>query len=163
MPLRINVCRLIFSDDTEIKLSSGDVVIIVGPNNVGKSASLSDIDQFLRTRQFYHPMFRDIIVDMSGTFDELISYLDSEFKRPTHNNRAEYVLPGSDLYVMDAQAYWHSKEQHGLNNLAPAFVDHLSTGARLGNQSAPGISFSADAPSHPIHRLYKNPKSLSES
>lgn len=157
MSLRINVSCLIFSDGTKVNLSCGDVVIIVGPNNVGKSASLSDIDQFLRTRQFYHPIFQDIIVDMDGTDDELISYLNSEFRRPSHNNLAEYVLPGSDIYVRDAQHYWHSKEQHGLNNLASAFVDHLSTGARLGNQSAPGIRFSADAPSHPIHRLYKNP------
>lgn len=39
----ITISKLLFNDDNQIELSSQDIVVFVGPNNMGKSQSLRDI------------------------------------------------------------------------------------------------------------------------
>ena len=40
----ISLNRIVFNDGTEVNLSSTDIVVLVGPNNAGKSRSLKDIN-----------------------------------------------------------------------------------------------------------------------
>ena len=43
----ISLNRIVFNDGTEVDLSSTDIVVLVGPNNAGKSRSLKDINNAL--------------------------------------------------------------------------------------------------------------------
>lgn len=46
--------NLMFSSGTEVALASRGVVVIVGPNNVGKSTALGEVTGFVREQKFAH-------------------------------------------------------------------------------------------------------------
>ena len=46
-PPSVTFESLTFSDGTSIKLDPADVVVLVGPNNAGKSLALRELDDYL--------------------------------------------------------------------------------------------------------------------
>jgi hypothetical protein len=77
--LEISVASITFSDGTTVPLGPGGVLVIVGPNNAGKSHALRDIRQRLATGPHVtlQPtlVVTDVTVDGSGTAEELGEWL----------------------------------------------------------------------------------------
>ena len=94
-----------FSDDSSIQLSMGEVVIIVGPNNAGKSRALRDIQDFVQGNRERLVVVRSVVEHKGGTGQELKEYLISNFSfriegaRNSANNLSNYNISGAFLFL----------------------------------------------------------------
>ena len=79
-PAKGYIRKIKFNNGKEIEINKNDIVIFVGPNNVGKSQSLSDIYQ-LSNNKVPTIVISDIEVSKEGSLKELL-----EATSIKHNN-----------------------------------------------------------------------------
>jgi hypothetical protein len=154
---RVWISEIEFSDGSKIKLSQNDIVVFVGPNNGGKSASLRESAALLRSKGEKGVVLRDITIDKTGDEADLIAFVESiADKTPGTNSRTTYRGYGFDFDSFGLLSYWRNHE-NGLGNLSSAFANALSTEDRLkAANPPPNIRIIMDSPSHPIHVLQRN-------
>jgi ABC-type cobalamin/Fe3+-siderophores transport system ATPase subunit len=75
------VSSITFSDDTEVALDQSDIVVVVGPNNAGKSAALRAIRDKVNNSAVPSPVVTTLRVSRSGSSEEVLSWLESFAKR----------------------------------------------------------------------------------
>src|ERR1700748_2165602 len=63
---RVRLKSVTFSDGIERMIGPDDVVILVGPNNSGKSAALKGISQRLSQSEYTYPPIKDIKLEKEG-------------------------------------------------------------------------------------------------
>ena len=155
MEPRVWVKSITFSDGTSILFERNDVVIIVGPNNCGKSESLRGI-----IAKVDHPIRSNVVVtsvvtDKEGSADELIQWLASKTRKvdqPFGNH--QFAGLGATIDINSARLYWGNP---GLGGLTRFFCHLLSAEERLvGASPAGNIALATQAPSHPIHFLQRD-------
>lgn len=152
---RIWIDQLTFSDGSKVGLEKNDVVLIVGPNNAGKSATLRAIRDKL-TKAETSPIVSDLrftkegdIGAVEGWLESVASISNAQSKDPTVHGF------GTQFPKSNVQVYW--KDGHSLHNLTRFFCHLLSAESRLTAASpAPMIKFLTQPLSHPIHYLYHN-------
>ncbi len=142
-----------FSDDSSIQLSMGEVVIIVGPNNAGKSRALRDIQDFVQGNRERLVVVRSVVEHKGGTGQELKEYLISNFSfriegaRNSANNLSNYNISGAFVFL------WG--EEGDAITWRPFLVNRLDIEQRLAaSKPAPSFDPLQALPSHPLHRLY---------
>jgi hypothetical protein len=64
---QIHISSLVFSDETRIALSRDTILVLTGPNNVGKSATLREIRDFLHENRAVGPVLKAVELTLSGT------------------------------------------------------------------------------------------------
>ncbi len=145
-----------FNDGTTIALNPDDVVVIVGPNNMGKSATLREIESKVHSPGSESVILTAIEVERAGEVDRLESWLSRTCrKQQDRNNPANptYTRLGQSVNHSQATSFWNDPS-NGLRNLSPFFFYRLTTEARLGAaKPAPNIRLTTDALSHPIHYM----------
>lgn len=151
---RIWISKIRINDGTEIHLEKNDIVVFVGPNNAGKSASLKEINRLLQANNKTGVIIKDIEIEKTGSEAELISFIDGVSKKNFNNQqKPTYYGFGFNLYEDHAKSYWNNYKQ-GLSQLHNIFVNLLSTEGRLSAANPPkNISITKQAPQHPIHFL----------
>ncbi|WP_253997768.1 ATP-dependent nuclease [Myxococcus qinghaiensis] len=85
--------QLTFSGGASVTLEPDSIVVIVGPNNAGKSATLRDILRLAPSRRHggaANHVVTDLMVGRSGTVDDFLALM------------APYRLPNSPLYSLKA-------------------------------------------------------------
>ncbi|WP_081884940.1 ATP-dependent nuclease [Paraburkholderia kururiensis] len=152
-----------FSDGTSISVGNGDLVVIVGGNNTGKSQSLRDISKtFLAPNQqiaeykgnvvekveFTYTSYPSIVetwLSSQGAFNDAS---DAQFQSPSrgsrHPRKAALELFGSNVH-------WTKQL------LGALCIDFLDTETRLTIANpAKAISYTKGDPvTHPIQQLYR--------
>ena len=153
---RVWISKLYFSDDTKVPLDKNDIVVLVGPNNAGKSATLTEAVHLLKTKNNKKNVLKDITIEKDGTDTELISYLESFSRKEFSNNPLpHYQGYNYNIYEENAKGYWRNF-QNGLSELVTVFVNTLTTMERLSAVNPPGsIKITSQPPQHPIHFLQK--------
>ncbi|MCO5108435.1 MAG: AAA family ATPase [Burkholderiaceae bacterium] len=154
---RIWVDQLTFSDGSTFSLGNNDVILIVGPNNAGKSATLRTIRDKL-AKGAKSPVVSDLHYTKEGDVAAVEQWLrsvasisDQESKDPTFRG-FDTQLSKSAIPV-----FWGRNNQ--LNALTRFFCHFLSAESRLTAAApAPMIDFLSDPLSHPIHYLYHDAK-----
>ena len=68
---RLTISHLTFSDGTEVELNKNDVMLIVGPNNAGKSAALRAIREKLTSSAVESPVVQSMQVEREGSGSDL--------------------------------------------------------------------------------------------
>lgn len=93
----ITISRLIFNNGTTIELSSQDIVVFVGPNNMGKSQSLRDIFNAISTDngnivvtdvgiEYHNPInLRQVIENLSLTTSDRNNYIYRGYHYAIHS------------------------------------------------------------------------------
>jgi predicted ATPase len=161
MKPRVWVKRIAFGDEEEIQLNKNDIVVIVGPNNSGKSESLRAINNKLNSSNNESPVVKVISIAKEGTESELIEFLDqTSVKLPDAQNSyySIYVCSRGRIHESDARGVWNSDIQ-SLGPLSPFFSSLLTADTRAGQANqAPQIRLFKEPPSHPIHILQRNRK-----
>lgn len=147
-----------FSDDTTITFERNDIVVFVGPNNSGKSASLKEINSKLRKKANVGNVIKDLEFEKSGAENDLYSFLDSFSHVSTDQSaRTWYKGLGFNLNKTDLPHYWRQAISTGLDVIQPVFVNLLSTESRLTAANPPNnISLTTEPPQHPIHFLQRD-------
>lgn len=155
----VNVSELEFSDGSRLSFSRNDIVLVVGPNNAGKSATLRAIRDKLNQPASLSPVLRSLTTSKAGTAEEFTRWIESWAKRlPENPQDPVYAGVGQNIHRSQFNAYW----QRGDNALGPVarwMCHFLSADERLGICNPPGhVSLTQQGPSHPIHHLQRNDK-----
>lgn len=158
MQPRAWVKSVTFSDGTTIALEKNDVVVIVGPNNSGKSAALRGI----RDKFPGHPQPQPINVVVSnldvgreGSADDLVRWLETTRRTYVESGGSHvfYAL-GSRIDADRARSIWPSFQ---LQELAHFFCHLLTAEERLTVANrAPNVALTTEPASHPIHYLQRD-------
>jgi energy-coupling factor transporter ATP-binding protein EcfA2 len=152
------VSELTFSGGTSLRLERGDVVVIVGPNNSGKSEMLRAIRGKVASDKAESPVLTSVALGRTGTDDDLTAWLESTTHRDHGGDpaRPRFLAYGADVELPTAHHLW-AHPQGGLQRLARFFCHLLTTEERLlASRPAPAFSLRDEAPSNPVHHLYRD-------
>lgn len=157
---RVAITSLTFSDDTNVSVSPNDVVLVVGPNNAGKSAGLRAIRDKLQNAAQKSPVLQSLEIQRTGSLDVFKSWLSDwtvrQFGSPPENPIFQAL--GHALHQSQAHSDWQ-RSDHILGQLSRWFCHLLSADERLQICNPPGnIALARDNPSHPIHFLLRDDK-----
>ncbi len=157
---RVAITSLTFSDGTIVPISSNDVVLVVGPNNAGKSAGLRAIRDKLQNAAHKSPVLRNLEIQRTGSLDVFKSWLSGwtvkQLGSPPDNPIFQAL--GHALHQNQAHSEWQ-RSDHILGQLSRWFCHLLSADERLQICNPPGnIALARDNPSHPIHFLLRDDK-----
>lgn len=156
MQARVWINEIEFSDGTQIVLNENDIIVFVGPNNAGKSASLKEIASSLRVNNKQGKVIKDIKISKQGNESAFIAFLNNFQKEYNSNPLPSYKGLGFNLYESNAISWWNNSNQ-GLSDLSNAFSNSLTTEQRLTAANPPNnIRLVSEAPQHPIHFLQKH-------
>lgn len=154
---KVWISEIEFSDNNRVLIQENDIVVIVGPNNAGKSATLKEAAKMLRQKNEKGKVVLDIAINKSGSKEELISHI-SQFSQKNFqgNPLPSYQGYKFNIYQGSAESYWNNVS-NGISELVNIFVNTLSTEQRLSAANPPqSIKITTNAPQHPIHFLQKN-------
>lgn len=156
MDARIWLSELQFSDGTNIRLNKNDIVVLVGPNNSGKSASLKEASEQIKQKNNRGKVIKNIEIEQEGELTDLFSLLNLQsIKEFTSNPGAYYKGLGYHLYEPHLSSYWSSYKT-GIKELFPIFTNLLNTEQRLkAANPAVNIKLTTEPIQHPIHFLQK--------
>lgn len=153
--VEVRITSVRVSDGVEISIPREGVVLLVGPNNAGKSQALKDLLGLARDPQSYAPRtFVEAAYDKVATTD-VAEWIRTRLPHITRDGITRIRVEGwGDVRVQDIVNQWGAAH---LNVLTSLFVLHADGTSRLsaGNSQA-SIDFSTDLPSHPIQRAYQD-------
>lgn len=157
MEAKVWINELEFSDTSKIQFNKNDIVVFVGSNNAGKSASLKEAASLLQSSNKPGKVIKSIKVAKQGDDNELIKFIDSFTQKQFGNTPLpNYMGLGFIINEENAKFYWRNSFS-GINQLSKIFANSLSTENRLtAANPAPNIRLTVDVPTHPIHYLQKN-------
>jgi hypothetical protein len=156
MKTRIWLSEIQFSDKSTITLEKNDIVVLVGPNNSGKSATLKEAAQFLKKKSDKGKVLLGVKISKSGSINELKDDLESSSIRARIDADTHYKGYGYNIYGQFVEPFWNNYLT-GVSELFPLFVNTLTTEQRLSSANpAPNIKLTSDPMQHPIHFLQKS-------
>ena len=147
------ISEIELNNGDKISLKPNDIVIFVGPNNVGKSQALKDIFALSDKSQEGMIVKSISIQKYSASIVPLLQSLSTE---NNCGNYSIYKIFGSDIVITHGLENAHLKEEK-YSNLRPLFVDNLDTSARLSICNPPPSIRVKGPKSHPIHYVAFNP------
>lgn len=118
------VDKLTFSDNTTLTLDKSDIVLLVGPNNAGKSAALRAVRDKLKQPANTSPVVSAVSVSREGEQDDLLGWIAS-FARQDESSPADPIFQAFGMGIHISQtllAEWRSIVGRALTILLP-FVD----------------------------------------
>lgn len=157
MKVRIWISEIQFSDNTIVNFAKDDIVVFVGPNNAGKSASLKEATSLIKQKNGNTKVVKKITIEKEGDSTELFSFLESHStKKFAGNPEPNFQGFGYSIYSPMINHYW-TQLPDGIGELSPVFINLLNTEQRLQAANPPqNISLTTEAIQHPIHVLQKN-------
>jgi len=157
MATRIWISEIKFSDDTTLQFEKSDIVVLVGPNNAGKSAALKEIVTLLKTKAMKEKILKDITIKKEGDETELFALLDKiATKTPSNPNDMLYDGFGFQIWQSTVKNIF-SDHHDGIGDLIALFANSLTTEQRLqAANPAQNIKLTTQAKQHPIHYLQEN-------
>lgn len=100
MAFGIYAREIVFSDKTSIPLEPNSILVITGPNNVGKSSALTTIwrnfDGVHRTESASGNVVKAVSKEYRGTEEELFEYLSSKYEYDSEKD--SYAIDGYRSY-----------------------------------------------------------------
>jgi len=153
---KIRVKSITFSDDTTIQFKENDVVIVVGPNNAGKSAALRAIRDKFAVPDAPSPVVKSIALVKEGTTNDLLEWLKNTTKVIEGQWSSSFQSLGNNVSLQSASAWWTNTDGE-LHDLAKFFCRMLTADERLVAANPPeNIALTREPPGHPIHFLQRD-------
>jgi energy-coupling factor transporter ATP-binding protein EcfA2 len=152
---RIHLQSIDFIDGRRIQLAPGEILVVVGPNNSGKSQLLRDVHQIFVSGSSGRPNLRavDSITYEMGPGVEIFSWLEAV--HPAGAGGLHSVPFVGRMLMRDLQDQWTVRDRRGLQALTRLFVLYLGTEERLSAANPTDlIDFVTQIPERPLHRLF---------
>lgn len=148
----VRVTRLGFSDGNEVPIPEDGMVLLVGPNNAGKSQSLKDIMGLARDPQYVSRSLS--VVDYDKRIDsDLEEWATRHIPRINRNGRDHFQI--EDWGEVTGDVITSEWSQQNLGGLTMLFILHADGMSRLSaGDSQRSIDFSSEVPIHPVQRAY---------
>lgn len=153
---RIWVSGITFSDGTTLALAKDDIVLIVGPNNSGKSAALRGIHQKVEDDHKQSPVVSSLSLERIGTGNDVVEWIKGIAVTDPGVSPANplYRMMGRSVWQGNAVAYWPT---NALHDLAGFFCHILTAEERLrAANPATAIALVREPTAHPIHALQRD-------
>lgn len=153
----IRITEFTLSDGTAVSLPASGTVLIVGPNNAGKSQALRDIAKLIASRTDTGVVVTALSVSYRGSNKELEETFEADGSILKSGGIADRVTLGAvgEQPLGNALQWWGGLNE---NLVAPYFVLRADTEHRLeASKSAESMNLFSGTPSHPLHHLYKHP------
>lgn len=154
---RLWVQQLTFSDGSNVTTEKNDIILVVGPNNAGKSATLRAIRDKL-VNNSGSPVVSAISFAREGDPEEIANWLDT-FTRKTDPLAADPVFQAFGTAVQKSQIQHWWANPNFVHPLARFFCHLLTADERLHAANPPNsIAVLREPCTHPIHFLYRDEK-----
>lgn len=149
---RVLITEATFSDGSQLKFAPNEIVVFVGPNNAGKSATLQEMYSFLRNRSFSGKVVKSVQIDSVGSESDLKEWLDSNCHlNAQYPSDPVYSRLGANGHYSNLRNFW-IEQREGLHDATGIFCCHLSTETRLqAANPAASIALTTSSKVHPIH------------
>ncbi|MEG4577630.1 hypothetical protein QUA56_33940 [Microcoleus sp. N3A4] len=157
---KIWISEIEFNDGTQIKLKANEIVVFVGPNNAGKSATLKESLSLLKSKvngKKNAKVLKDLTICKEGDEANFKFFLESISTKKDQGNPEPHLQGfGFNIYSPNIGSFWTNSD-NGLGELTAVFANMLGTEDRLkAANPAPNIKLITEAIQHPIHFLQKN-------
>lgn len=141
------ISKLTFNNGKELEIAANDIVVFVGPNNVGKSQSLKDIYALSKAKT---PSVVISDVKISKYTQAISTILSQVSVGEKYDGYTKYDYLGEKLFVYPHtdSAYLQAGLHEGYRDL---FVANLDTSARLNICQPPSNIRRDQSKKHPIH------------
>ena len=143
-----------FSDGTNISLDPTDVVVLVGPNNAGKSVALQELEEHIGGA-LEKTVVKSVTLLRTGTSKDFLEYLNRQAQISTEGKLHVVSGPGFKFPASDSdlERLWPNNIRH----FRSLFCVRIPTESRIKDSDpAKAIAFLNEVPSHPIHMLYSD-------
>jgi hypothetical protein len=147
---RIIFESITFSDGQSIHPSEDEIIVLVGPNNAGKSAALRELQSYV-ARPHPQTVVTNSSLKFDGTSQSFLLWLEKNTLRTgatgSHHFRGmNYSIPVSHVSYFDNASH--------RDPVAAFFASRVGTDTRLtGSDPAGSIRLHFQAAEHPIHLL----------
>ncbi len=146
------VSKLILNNGEEISIKENDIVIFVGPNNVGKSQALKDIYEICDTKK---PTIVVNDIELIKYDGNLNAFLDTV---STVSDRGEYKYYEGLGYNFSTHSVRDYTKNKYYGSVRPLFVAYLNTLNRLEISMPAKLISRKSVKEHPIHYAAFNGK-----
>ena len=142
-----------FSDGTTIKTEPLDVVVLVGPNNAGKSLALRELHDFVKGKP-ESKVITEVTKDAVGTPESFDGFVRDNTRVELQNNGRSTSIQGYGFSLGIGGTNLQSMWPDNLGELGSLFCLRILTENRI-NDSDPidAIDTFTENPKHPIHLL----------
>lgn len=141
------ISKLTFNNGVSLDIEKNDIVVFVGPNNVGKSQSLKDIYS-ISAKKISSIVVSDIeVVKTVGSLHKLLEQVSSGIDKGDY---IRYSVLGHDISYNKQYSESVFYKQPYLSDFRDLFVVNLDTKARLTICSPPNNINRTDSKKHPI-------------
>lgn len=153
---KVWISGITFSDGTSLQFHPDEVVLVVGANNSGKSATLRAIREKVVDAAARSPVVKSITVSKEGDTGVLQGWLERSTRVDSVSSptNPSYSLFGAAVHRSHLNQFWNGPHLGGLTR----FFCHLLTADERLNAAnpAPAIPLTLQAPARPIHFLQRN-------
>lgn len=162
MPLRISELR--FNGGTSVDTSQADVIVLVGPNNSGKSRTLQEV--MALAQHNLGPQFQrgglvvlegyetEKLLDVEGASDWLSTNRFTTIAEPGTQRRSVRAIGFGDFLLDRVGQFWSHDEHFG--ELAPQLFRLIGPGDGRGMLGQPGRLGPRQLPDHVVQTLVRN-------
>ena len=142
--------KITFSGGQSIDFEEDEIIVLVGPNNAGKSAALRELQETV-ARSGGKLVISDATLRKTGDAAMLRQYLEQSAQKSGTNSEITYGGIGFNIHHSHVAYFDQQQDRHPV---APFFCTRLATEDRItASNPAPAIALHQQPPTHPIHLL----------
>ena len=151
--VRLTFASITFSDGTTVRTEPLDVIVLVGPNNAGKSLALRELHEFVRGEP-ESKVITAVTKDVAGTAESFEGFVRENTRVELQNNGRSISIHGYGVNLGIGGGRIDSMWPDKLGDLGALFCLRILTEKRI-NDSDPidAIDTLTESPTHPIHLL----------
>lgn len=144
-----------FSGGTTLNFDEDEIVVFVGPNNAGKSATLKEMEAFV-ARSNPQTVVKAATLRRAGTQKDLLAYLEANTQRTGAAGQHHYAGLGFNIAHSQLGYFDNNADRHPV---ASFFCTRLATENRItASNPAGAVALHQEAATHPIHQLLMDDK-----
>lgn len=141
-----------FCNGEKINISEEEILIIVGPNNSGKSATLRGIQSKLGSSKPDSPIVKGVSFERIGSLEDLNYWLQDKGAKGLGDGVARFL--GATINEALLSSLWKVRSLQPLKPILRWFCNMLTAEERLGLCKSPkNINILMESPAHPIQTL----------
>ncbi|MEV4236201.1 TOPRIM nucleotidyl transferase/hydrolase domain-containing protein [Nocardia sp. NPDC049737] len=155
MPLQVRLETVTFSDHTVVSLPPAGVLVLVGPNNAGKSQALRDIYEHCQQPRSGRCV-AGVTIRKSGTRDDFETWVTNNVPRRRQGSDLEmYHAPNWMTNTLEQFGKLWNAETGSLEQMRDMFVFHANAMNRLtGANSTSNLDYAQEPPVSPLQKAY---------
>ena len=143
-----------FSDGTTVEIEPNDVIVLVGPNNAGKSLALRELEDFVGGKPESR-VLTSTKVRTVGTPESFEEFVRKNARVVSQNQGNSINIQGYGVSFGVGGSSFASMWPGNIAQFRPFFCQRIPTENRITGSNPPNaIDPLTENPSHPIHLLY---------